>query len=106
MQIGWTGSTATQCGTYPHKQERAAGVPASPSMAIIPVNNVSQTRERPRPSALRPNAAFVAHLIAVAVDAPQTRTLRRMSADETMATYRDAQGIALGSTGKIVSQSV
>jgi hypothetical protein len=39
---------------------------------------------------LRPDASFVIHLIATAEHAPQTRTLRRATADTAVATYNGA----------------
>ena len=43
-----------------------------------------------RPASSRPSAMFLAHLIAVAQQAPQTRQRRRAEPDEAKAAYREA----------------
>ena len=43
-----------------------------------------------RQGALRPDARFVAHLIATAALAPQTRNYRRAAVEDVMMSYADA----------------
>lgn len=63
------------------------------SRALVPLTLPAA----PHPSghlAFRPDACFVAHLIATAVHAPQTRTLRRASPGQGAASYGDASARA------------
>ena len=74
-----------------------------PSRALVPLENPHRATER---YSSRPSAPFVAHLITMAEQAPQTRPLRR----ETPAVAHDVYGRATAkgvpSFGKVVSQSV
>ena len=55
--------------------------------ALVPVALVARTSEVLRPSG-RPNADFIAHLIAMATQAPQTRIRRRAEPEQAVAAYR------------------
>jgi hypothetical protein len=56
--------------------------------ALVPVTPVLRTQALHRhPRAARPDASFVAHLIATAAQAPQTRALRRASPADALASY-------------------
>jgi hypothetical protein len=58
------------------------------SVALVPVvatpRRLAQTAQGPT----RPDAPFVAHLIAMAEMSPQTRLLRRASPEDVQAAYR------------------
>ncbi len=61
---------------------------AAPGGALVPVAPVLRTQAPQRqPRAARPDAAFVAHLIATAAQTPQTRALRRAAPAEALASY-------------------
>jgi hypothetical protein len=73
-------------------QSRDPGVsetPASTSRALVPLTLPAATTA-PGSSAFRPDARFVAHLIATATHAPQTRTLRRAAPGDVVTTYSGA----------------
>ena len=55
--------------------------------ALVPVVPTARMAADWR-AASRPNADFVAHLIATSTQAPQTRTRRRATPDEATAVYR------------------
>jgi hypothetical protein len=74
-------------GTAPMR--RAGDVPAAkaPSMALVPL--APAERAGPTPQRLnRPDPSFVAHLIAMAEQSPQTRVLRRAATADVQAAYR------------------
>lgn len=54
--------------------------------ALVPVAPVASS-ERAAPTSQRPAAAFVAHLIATRMQAPQTRARRRAEPGEAIAVY-------------------
>jgi hypothetical protein len=62
--------------------------PASTSRALVPLTLPAAAA--PGSSAVRPDARFVAQLIATATHAPQTRTLRRAALDDVVSTYSGA----------------
>lgn len=62
---------------------------AGTNRALVPLILPSAQRP-PRHRAFRPDARFVAHLIATAVHAPQARMLRRAGAGQGAAAYGDA----------------
>ena len=73
-------------------QSRDTGVsetPASTSRALVPLTLPAATAA-PGCGAFRPDARFVAQLIATAAHAPQTRTLRRAALDDVVNTYSGA----------------
>lgn len=62
-----------------------------PSRALVPLAG----KDRPRPpgyAITHPDLSFVAHLIATATHAPQTRTLCRASPTDAQASYRSVAG--------------
>lgn len=79
----------------------ATATPAS--VALVPV---AASAEAPRSakSSYRPDPAFVAHLIAVAQQSPQTRKLRRASADEVLGHYRAADPLTPAASGLVLSR--
>lgn len=70
------------------RQAAAAAKPASvepvPSRALVPLEPPARI---PRLRQPRPDASFVTHLIAMAEQTPQTRTLRRATAADARAVY-------------------
>jgi len=60
------------------------------------------------PFSFRSDASFVAQLIAAAANAPQTRTLRRASAEDALASYRGTltRERATAPAGKTTSRMV
>jgi len=56
-------------------------------------------------STARPDAAFVTHLIAMAEQVPQTRSLRRDTPATARATYGDAATQGMNYSGKTISQT-
>lgn len=55
--------------------------------ALVPVGRSPSESQTPRPSE-RANADFLAHLIATAAQAPQTRVRRRAEPAQAVAAYR------------------
>jgi hypothetical protein len=61
----------------------------APSVALVPV---TETIDRvPRLVVVRPDASFVAQLIATAEQLPQTRALRRGAPADAMSAYRSSE---------------
>ncbi len=69
--------------------------PLPSSAALVPISAPSAAPKLANNLA-RPNPAFVAHLIAISQQAPQTRTLRRASPEEAQAHYRAQPAAARG----------
>lgn len=63
------------------------------STALAAINHEHEPRMTPAHAA-RPDASFVAHLIAMATGSPQTRVLRRATFAEALGGYNVASGIA------------
>lgn len=78
--------------------------PLPASAALVPVTAPSAA-PKPTNNLARPNPAFVTHLIAMAQQAPQTRTLRRASPKEAQAHYR-AQPAPAATRGIVMSKTV
>jgi hypothetical protein len=78
--------------------------PLPASAALVPVLAPSATA-KPANSLGRPDPAFVAHLIAIAQQAPQTRTLRRATPEEAQARYL-AQPIPAAARGLRMSKTI
>lgn len=78
--------------------------PLKASTALVPIA-APAAAPKPTHSLARPNPAFVAHLIAMAQQAPQTRTLRRASPEEAQAHYR-AQPLSAAARGGMMSKTV
>lgn len=82
---------------------RASDETSLTSAALVPVTPPDAVEKTA--SLGRPNPAFVTHLIAMAQQAPQTRTLRRASPEEAQALYRAQPASAAASgvrTSKII----
>lgn len=81
---------------------------AAPGRALVPVTPVLRTQAPHRePRAARPDAAFVAHLIATAAQTPQTQALRRASPADALASYGSrmtAYGIASTARSGVVTK--
>lgn len=73
--------------------------------ALIPVEQVADRPQRTRPAA-RLSSAFVAHLIATATQAPQTRLLRRAAPEEVTNHYRTALAKLPKATGRALAVTV
>lgn len=78
-------------------------VATAPSRALVPLRPPARAAER---YAARPDASFVAHLIAMAEQAPQTRALRRETPMIAHGAYGRATARVNTSFGKVLSQSV
>lgn len=63
----------------------------APGRALVPTAPASS----PADTTPRPRGSFLAHLIATAVDAPQTRARRRAEPAEAVAAYAAATGAAV-----------
>lgn len=85
--IGRTTAAPPEHNRAPHNDAAAPGRALAP---VAPVLRTQQPCRHLRPG--RPDAAFVAHLIATAEQTPQTRALRRASPADALASY--AGGIA------------
>lgn len=72
--------------------------------ALVPVALVNQETAELR-AMRRPNADFIAHLIATSTQAPQTCARRRATADEVTAVYR-ALGRRPSTPGLALSRSL
>lgn len=97
-RIGHIGA-ATSTG-WPSGRDRAERSEAHDgregSRALVPV--VAPASRSPRHTgAPARSAAFLAHVIATAADAPQTRARRRASEAEAAAAYAAASGLVAGS---------
>lgn len=73
------------------------------SRTLVPLQSVAQAAER---YAARPSAPFMAHLIAMAEQAPQTRVLRRETPAIAQGAYGRATSKGADSFGRVVSQRV
>jgi hypothetical protein len=71
------------------------------TVALVPL----ATDRREHSAGGRPNADFIAHLIAIKEQAPQTRERRRAEPDEAIAAY-GARDCRPASTGRVVSRSL
>jgi hypothetical protein len=60
-----------------------------PSVALVPLEPAEQSQPT-SPGLTRPDPCFVAHLIAMAQQSPQTRILRRAATADVQAAYRTA----------------
>ena len=56
--------------------------------ALVPVAAASRRLEPVIQGRMRPDPSFIAHLIAMAEQSPQTRLLRRAAPDDVQAAYR------------------
>lgn len=93
-------------GTGSHTQQfaahdRPAAEPVE-SRAVVPLERAVQT---PVLRSARPDASFVAHLIAMAEQAPQTRPLRRATPADAQAMYDRARVQTANDSGRVLSQT-
>ncbi|MBN9583852.1 MAG: hypothetical protein BGN84_05890 [Afipia sp. 62-7] len=75
----------------------------SAARAIVAQETISRAPQLR--STTRPDAAFVTHLIAMAEQAPQTRSLRRDTPATARAIYGAAATQGMTSSGKTISQT-
>lgn len=74
------------------------------SNALVPLGSPDR-RNAGRHGGGGPSADFIAHLIAMSVQSPQTRARRRATPDEAVAAYR-ALGQRPGAVGQVISRSL
>ena len=74
------------------------------SNALVPVAPINRDRETPREMS-RPNAAFIAQLIATSAKAPQTRARRRAEPKEAISAYSEL-GQRPSKSGRVFSRSL
>jgi hypothetical protein len=63
--------------------------PGEASRALVPATTLAPRSETILFPAIRPDARFVAQLIAAATHVPQTHTLRRAAPEDAATTYSD-----------------
>lgn len=78
-------------------------LPRDDSRALVVVQPVPRL-EPPRIGSNRPSASFLAQLIAVAQQAPQTRVRRRAEPAEAIDTYRAASGLSVQACPPLLSR--
>src|SRR5881275_2641968 len=69
-------------------EEIGAEAPAGSSALVAVAGPTAKPHASGLPFSFRADASFVAQLIAAAANAPQTRSLRRASAEDALASYR------------------
>ena len=74
------------------------------SNALVPVTPINRDRETPREMS-RPNAGFIAQLIATSAKAPQTRARRRAEPKEAISAYCEL-GQRPSKSGRVFSRSL
>lgn len=79
--------------------------PAAVSTALVPQTRLERENVPPT-RAPRNDAAFIAHLIATAEHAPQTRHLRRASPQDAMAGYRATTQAGAVTSARLTSRLV
>lgn len=95
--------------TGPGAQARQAATTANPSAEVVSSRALVPLEPPARTPALRlarPDASFVTHLIAMAEQTPQTRTLRRATPADARAVYDRAATSPANFYGKALSQVV
>lgn len=111
MSISATQASATQASatqayvTTPHPMRRAADIVVEKAEGAV--ESVALTRIEPPLRAApvssrvaRPDASFIAHLIATAKQVPQTRELRRAAVSDVEAAYR-----AVANVGSVINRT-
>jgi len=81
-----------------------ANHPPSRCRTLVALGSGTKTPDRAR--APRPSSAFVAHLIATAAQAPQTRAQRRAAPEEVARRYRAALTKAPNAAGRALVVTV
>jgi hypothetical protein len=71
---------------------------------LVPVSPINRDTETPR-VASRPDAGFIAHLIATSAQAPQTRARRRAEPGEAISAYCGL-GQRPSTAGRVLSRSL
>ncbi len=71
---------------------------------LVPVRPINRDSETPRVVG-RPDAGFIAHLIATSAQAPQTRARRRAEPIEAISAYRGL-GQRPSAPGRVLSRSL
>jgi hypothetical protein len=97
-------NSTAQYGTFETRRSaQTDAVKAGTSTALVPIEPAQQTTSSRRHASTRPDASFVAHLIATAEQAPQTRTLRRATPVDALAAYGrvTAQAAPVSDIGKM-----
>ena len=89
---------------HPCELAGPAGASAS-SRALVAVLPAPSARPRNVTPGERPDAGFLAHLIAIAQQAPQTRTRRRAEPTDAVVLYAAATAPRCG-TGRLLSRSI
>ncbi|WP_315744550.1 MULTISPECIES: hypothetical protein [unclassified Bradyrhizobium] len=69
------------------------------SVALVPLVHGPEYRSPP-PRSVRPDASFVAHLIATAEQVPQTRHLRRAATADALSAYATHQHPTVSAAGR------
>lgn len=99
-------SRITPTGPGPHTPQSAARQEATDapvaSRAVVPVEPVVRTATR---RSAQPDASFVAHLIAMAEQTPQTRALRRATPSDARTVYDRATVQSANNSGRMLSQT-
>jgi hypothetical protein len=99
-------SRITPTGPGTHTPQSAARQEATDppvaSRAVVPVERVAPTVTR---RSARPDASFVAHLIAMAEQTPQTRSLRRATPSDARMVYDRATVRSTNNSGRMLSQT-
>jgi hypothetical protein len=98
--------------TAPHPMRRAGDFVVEKNADVVDTVALTRTEPVQRSAPVssrtaRPDAAFIAHLIATAEQAPQTRTLRRADVADVEAAYRSVAnmyvaGSASGRTQRVI----
>jgi hypothetical protein len=78
------------------------GEPVATGRALVPLTTTAAARSAGAP--VRPDARFVAQLIATAAHAPQTRALRRAAPGDAAVSYSVPMGRAAIADGVVLSQ--
>lgn len=93
--------------TGPNQAEQSAAhasalTETAPSRALVPLQSPARASVL---YAVRPNASFVAHLIAMAEQAPQTRALRRETPAVAHGAYSGGAVRGANGFGKVLSRT-
>jgi hypothetical protein len=100
----FTGPAANRAGPQAVRDnQRAPSEDATTGTAVIPL--AAPSPHRTIHSSGRPDAAFVAHLIATADHAPQTRMLRRAAPADAVTRYRLAGDMPVANTTTGISRT-
>jgi hypothetical protein len=90
---------ATGIGERPTPGQARNTPPETAERSLVPLAGGSHGERREGPSA-RPSVPFLAHLIATAQHAPQTRTRRRAEPADAIATYSNGMNVSASPRSK------